>query len=44
MKMLVEDIKNHQFKRVYLLTGEETYLRNQYKKSFGMPCCLRRIR
>ena len=32
MKMLVEDIKNHQFKRVYLLTGEETYLRNQYKK------------
>jgi len=32
MKMLAEDIKNHQFKKVYLLTGEETYLRNQYKK------------
>ena len=32
MKMLMEDIKNRQFKRVYLLTGEEVYLRNQYKK------------
>lgn len=32
MKMLMEDIKNHQFKRIYLLTGEEIYLRNQYKK------------
>lgn len=30
--MLMEDIKNRQFKRVYLLTGEEVYLRNQYKK------------
>lgn len=32
MKMLMEDIKNSKFKRVYLLTGEEVYLRNQYKK------------
>lgn len=32
MKMLIEDMKNGQFKRVYLLTGEEVYLRNQYKK------------
>lgn len=30
--MLMEDIKNAKFKRVYLLTGEEVYLRNQYKK------------
>lgn len=30
--MLMEDIKNGQFKRIYLLTGEEVYLRNQYKK------------
>lgn len=30
--MLMEDIKNSKFKRVYLLTGEEVYLRNQYKK------------
>lgn len=32
MKMLMEDIKNAQFKKIYLLTGEEVYLRNQYKK------------
>lgn len=32
MKMLMEDIKKKQFKRVYLLTGEEVYLRNQYKR------------
>lgn len=32
MKMLMEDIKNGQFKRIYLLTGEEVYLRNQYRK------------
>lgn len=32
MKMLLEDIKKRQFKKVYLLTGEEIYLRNQYKK------------
>ena len=32
MKMLIEDIKNKQFKNIYLLTGEELYLRNQYRK------------
>lgn len=32
MKMLMEDIKSRRFQRVYLLTGEETYLRNQYRK------------
>ena len=32
MKMLMEDIKNRQFKKIYLLTGEEVYLRNQYRK------------
>ncbi len=31
MKMLLEDIKSRQFKQIYLLTGEETYLRNQYR-------------
>lgn len=31
MKSLQEDIKNHDFKRVYLLFGEETYLKQQYK-------------
>ncbi len=32
MKMLLEDIKNGNFKNVYLLTGEEVYLRSQYRK------------
>lgn len=32
MKMLMEDIKNQQFKNIYLLMGEETYLRNQYRR------------
>ncbi|MDE6959773.1 MAG: DNA polymerase III subunit delta, partial [Lachnospiraceae bacterium] len=32
MKMLMEDIKKGQFKNVYLLMGEEVYLRNQYRK------------
>lgn len=32
MKMLMEDIKNRQFKNIYLLTGEETYLRDQYRR------------
>lgn len=31
MKMLAEDIKNRSFKTSYLLYGEESYLRNQYK-------------
>ncbi|MBR1759162.1 MAG: DNA polymerase III subunit delta [Lachnospiraceae bacterium] len=31
MKTLQEHIKNHSFASVYLLTGTEAYLRNQYK-------------
>ncbi len=31
MKMLAEDIKNGNFKTVYLLCGEEAYLKKQYK-------------
>ena len=31
MKSLNEDIKSGQFKSVYLLYGEETYLKKQYK-------------
>lgn len=32
MKSIQEDIKNRQFKPVYLLYGEEAYLRQQYKQ------------
>ena len=32
MKSLQEDIKNQDFKRVYLLYGEENYLKQQYKE------------
>ena len=32
MKTIDEDIKNGQFKRVYLLFGEEAYLKHQYKR------------
>lgn len=31
MKTVTEDIKNHNFSRVYLFYGEETYLKQQYK-------------
>ena len=31
MKSLQEDIKNQDFKQVYLLYGEENYLKQQYK-------------
>lgn len=31
MRTIDEDIKNEQFKKVYLLYGPEAYLRNQYK-------------
>ncbi len=41
MKSLNEDIKNRQFKKVYLLYGEEAYLRGQYrdrlKAAFSSP-------
>ena len=32
MKSLQEDIKNQDFKHVYLFCGEEDYLKQQYKK------------
>ena len=32
MKSLQEDIKNQDFKQVYLLYGEESYLKQQYKE------------
>ena len=32
MKNLVQDLKTGNFKHIYLLTGEEVYLRSQYKK------------
>ena len=32
MKKINEDIKNKTFEHIYLLYGEEAYLRNQYKK------------
>lgn len=35
MKSLNEDIKNGQYKQIYLLYGEETYLKKQYKEKLG---------
>ena len=32
MEQLLNDLKQQTFKSVYLLCGEEAYLRNQYKK------------
>ena len=32
MEQLLKDLKQQTFKSVYLLSGEEAYLRNQYKK------------
>lgn len=32
MKSLIEDIKNQQYKKVYLLYGPEAYLKSQYKQ------------
>ena len=31
MQKLLQDIKNQNFSRVYLLSGEEDYLRKQYR-------------
>lgn len=33
MEQLMQDIRQESFQRVYLLCGEEAYLRNQYKKN-----------
>ena len=32
MEQLLQDLKQENYKNVYLLCGEEAYLRNQYKK------------
>ena len=32
MKKLAEEIKSGQLKQIYILYGEEAYLRNQYKE------------
>ena len=32
MKKIIEEIKSGQLKQVYILYGEESYLRNQYKE------------
>jgi len=32
MKNLLQDLKTNEFKHIYLLTGEEDYLKKQYKK------------
>lgn len=32
MRTILEDIKNRQYKKVYLLYGEEAYLKNQYRQ------------
>ena len=32
MRTVLEDIKNNNYKQVYLLYGEEAYLRNQYRQ------------
>ena len=34
MKTLNEDLKSGQFKQVYLLCGDEGYLKKQYKNRF----------
>ena len=33
MKTIDEDIKSGQFKKIYLLYGDEAYLKKQYKKT-----------
>lgn len=39
MQKLARDIKEQDFKNVYLLTGEEDYLRKQYRDRLGrVPC------
>ena len=32
MKNILEDIKKQEFKKIYLLYGEEVYLRDQYRQ------------
>ena len=39
MKQLNEDIKSGNFKQVYLLYGEERYLRRQYRGRLQKALC-----
>lgn len=39
MKTIIEDIKSNQFKPVYLLYGEETYLIRQYRDKLKYSIC-----
>ena len=37
MQTLNQDIKNNDFKKVYLLFGEEAFLKKSYKNRLGKP-------
>ena len=39
MKQLAEDIRQNNFKQVYLLFGEERYLRRYYKDKLRTALC-----
>lgn len=39
MKQITEDIKQNRFKQIYLLYGEERYLRRQYKEKLRAALC-----
>lgn len=39
MRQIAEDIKQNQFKQVYLLYGEERYLRRQYREKLREALC-----
>jgi DNA polymerase-3 subunit delta len=39
MRNINEDIKNHQFKKIYLLYGEEGYLKKQYRDRLKKAVC-----
>lgn len=39
MRNILEDIKNNSYKKVYLLYGEENYLKKQYKEKITKAIC-----
>ena len=39
MRNILADIKNNTYKKVYLLYGEEDYLKKQYKEKFKKAIC-----
>lgn len=39
MRNILDDIKNNNYKKVYLLYGEENYLKKQYKDKFKKAIC-----